>query len=300
MNSPKVSIVMRSKNSDWVIGRALSALFSQEFRDFELLVVDSGSTDTTLDIVKNYPCRLVQIPAGDYYPGKVLNDAIKQCSSELIVFINSDSVMLTPQSLGNLVEAFDKEDLAGAFGRQLPRPEAHNWVRRDYALSFPESGDAPAWITLSLPLAAIRRSVWERRPFYTDSWASEDTEWGNWARNAGLNVKYVPTATTMHSHNYTLKEIYGRRFVEGEADVFIHNKKVNVLSMTLMFLKVLLQDWKFHLKLRDFLGCMQSVPRRLTYQWAYMKGNQLGWSRRLSNSSNTSIGQQIVLNSVGK
>ena len=41
-SSPPVSIVMRSKNSDWVIGQALEGLFSQEYTHFELLVVDSG------------------------------------------------------------------------------------------------------------------------------------------------------------------------------------------------------------------------------------------------------------------
>ena len=298
MNKPKVSIVMRCKNSDWVIGSALASLFSQDFKDFELVVVDSGSTDTTLDIVRSYPCHLIQIEPGDYYPGKVLNDAIAQCKADIIVFINSDSVMLSQKSLGNLVSAFDKQDIAGAFGRQLPRPEAHNWVRRDYALSFPENGDAPDWITLSLPLAAIRKDVWEKRPFYTDSWASEDTEWGNWARQAGHTVKYVPEATTMHSHNYTLKEIFGRRFVEGEADVFIHSKKINLLLMVLMFVKILLQDLKFHLKEKDFHGALLSFPRRWVYQWAYFKGNRLGRTRIASQSNDTAIGQKVVLNSV--
>ena len=54
-SAPPVSIVMRSKNSDWVIAQALAALFSQTYQDFELLVADSGSTDSTLDIVSHYP-----------------------------------------------------------------------------------------------------------------------------------------------------------------------------------------------------------------------------------------------------
>ncbi|NRB41400.1 MAG: glycosyltransferase, partial [Pseudomonadales bacterium] len=45
MPAKKISIIMRSKNSDWVIASALAALFSQDFQDFELVVVDSGSTD---------------------------------------------------------------------------------------------------------------------------------------------------------------------------------------------------------------------------------------------------------------
>jgi glycosyltransferase involved in cell wall biosynthesis len=44
---PRVTVIMRTKNSDWVVHQALAALFSQTYRDFELLVVDSGSTDRT-------------------------------------------------------------------------------------------------------------------------------------------------------------------------------------------------------------------------------------------------------------
>ena len=51
LSNPRVSVIMRCKNSDWVIDSALAALFSQTYRDFQLLVVDSGSTDRTLQRV---------------------------------------------------------------------------------------------------------------------------------------------------------------------------------------------------------------------------------------------------------
>ena len=154
------------------------------------MVVVSGSTDRTLDIVNGYPCRLIEIEPADYYPGTVLNSAIEQTDSEIVVFQNSDTVPLTQCALEHLVRAFDCQEVQAAFGRQIPRPEAVEWVRRDYEASFPEQGPAPEWITLSLPFAAIRRSAWERHPFYQDAWASEDTEWGYWARQNGMRVDY--------------------------------------------------------------------------------------------------------------
>ena len=51
----QISIIMRTKNSDWVVGQTLKSLYSQTFQDFELIIVDSGSTDNTLNIIKiNY------------------------------------------------------------------------------------------------------------------------------------------------------------------------------------------------------------------------------------------------------
>ena len=102
----------------------------------------------------------------------------------------------------------------------------------------------------------------------------------------------------MHSHYYSLNEIHGRRFVEGEADVFIYNRKMSILLTILMYVKVLLHDLKWHFKEKDLLGALLSIPRRWVYQWAYFKGNKLGQSRLNSQNKDTAIGQQVVLNSL--
>jgi rhamnosyltransferase len=286
---------MRSKNSDWVIDRALAALFSQTYKDFELIVVDSGSTDRTLEIVRQYPCRLIEIEPGDYFPGAVLNSAIEQTSGEIIVFQNSDSVPLTPHSLEHLVEAFDDQEVQAAFGRQIPRPEADDWVRRDYDISFPEQRPAPPWLTLSLPLAGFRRTAWEAHPFYVDAWASEDTEWGHWANQHGYRVEYVPEALVMHSHNYTLKQIFGRRFVEGEADAFIYGGPDSLTQMLSRVVSSTFRDLRYQVS-RGHLRDLPRVPlRRCVYQWAYYRGRAFGHRRALKNDKDIVTGQQAVL-----
>jgi rhamnosyltransferase len=292
-NKPKVSIIMRTKNSDWVVHQALKSLYSQTFREFELIIVDSGSTDKTLDIIKNYDCRVIKIEASAYYPGLVLNMAIKEAKSNLIIFQNSDSVMLTPKTLEKLIDAFNSYDVVLA--RQLPRPEAHSWVRRDYDISFPNSDKTPPWITLSLPLAGFKKSLWEKHNFYSDAWASEDTEWGNWAVENGIEIKYLKESITMHSHNYTLKQIYGRRFVEGEADIFIYKKFDNIFKMSYRVVKSILSDIKYHIKVFDLKGLILAFPRRFVYQYAYYKGQKLGEKRWLSGDGDTSCGQINVL-----
>lgn len=292
---PRVTVIMRCKNSDWVIAQALAGLHSQTYKDFELLVVDSGSTDRTLEIVKQYPCLLIEIEAKAYYPGSVLNMAIEKAAADVIIFQNSDGVPLSPQTLQRLVNAFDDPAVDAALTRQIPRPEAFDWVRRDYKLSFPDSEKTPDWIRLSLPMAAMRKKAWEKHHFYEDAWASEDTEWGEWAVQNGMNIKYVPDAIIMHSHNYTLKQIYGRKFVEGEADAFIYNKKPAFYKMISNVFKQTLRDIIYLLIKGNISEAIGSLSRNITYNKAYYKGLILGCQRIKNGNKDTSIGQKNVL-----
>jgi rhamnosyltransferase len=291
----KTTIVMRTKNSDWVIRETLEALFSQSYTDFELLVVDSGSTDTTLDIVRDYPHRLVEIEASSYYPGPVLNMAFEQATTPLCVLLNSDSVMLSTESLQELVSSFDDPKVCAAYGRQLPRPEATPWVRRDYAASFPQK-DAVPWIGLSFPLAAMRRKTWQERPFYQDSWGSEDTEWGIWARRSGREVRYIPEALTMHSHNYTFRQLHGRRFIEGEADAFIHADRPPSFHRGLgRAIKDGFRDVPGCFRAGQFWRAPEAFARRVAGEWAYLLGNRHG-AKRKAEGGDASFGQSVVLN----
>ncbi len=290
-----VSVIMRSKNSDWVITQALGALYSQTFKDFELIVVDSGSTDRTLEIINQFPCQLIRIDAKSYYPGSVLNMAIEKAQGEIIVFQNSDGVPLSPHTLQLLIDVFKDNEVEAALARQIPRPDAFSWVRRDYELSFPDKDKTPEWIRLSLPLAAIRKRAWEKHHFYTDAWASEDTEWGEWAIRDGYRIKYVKDAIIMHSHNYNLKQLYGRKFVEGEADTFIYNKKPSLSGMMSAIFRQTLRDI-FFLGLQGKLtDVITSLPRNYTSNRAYYKGLKLGYSRRKTGNQDISIGQRNVL-----
>lgn len=290
-----ISVIMRTKDADWVVDHALRALFSQTVRDFELVVVDSGSTDRTLSIVRGYPCKLLQIPASAYIPGAVLNMAIAEARGDVLVFQNSDTVPLVPQALSRLVSALDEPGVVAAFARQVPRPEAHGWVRRDYAVSFPEKGPAPPWMALSLPFAAMRREAWARHPFHTAAWGSEDVEWGVWARRQGLTIRYVPESLVMHSHNYTPREAYGRRFIEGEADAFIHGEKDTPARLVRRVLASTARDMVHCLATGDLRGLAFSPLLRTAYHYGYFRGHKHGERRLQGAEADADLGRRVVL-----
>jgi rhamnosyltransferase len=290
-----VGILIRSKNNEDVIFQTLKALQSQKLCTYDLTVIDSGSTDRTLDMVKEMNAKILTVPSDDYFPGKVLNKGIQTLNTNIVVLLNADAVPLTPYTLYQLLRPFQSSSVVATFARQLPRPEALSWVRRDYNNAFPGSGKNPDWQSFSNCLSALRKEIWSKRPFYTLAWGSEDAEWGTWAKNNGYQISYTPKALVMHSHNYTLKQLYGRRFIEGEADAFIYKKQYTLPTMLLEWFKFNVSDFLFCLSRGDISGLFANPVRRWVYFWGYYKGSKLGHKRLNDNNLEPTIGQKTVL-----
>ncbi len=287
MKTFETTVILRSMNSSDIISQTLKALFSQSYKDFKLLVVDSGSSDDTLEKISFYPHDLVQIKKEDYHPGIVLNSAIEQTSTDLIVFLNSDTVLLHNNCLEILIDNLKQENTHAVFARQIARPEAKPWVKRDYEIAFPKNDKKPDWMYFSLPFSGIKKDIWKINPFYIKAWASEDTKMGYDLKNKGFNVKYLSNCIVMHSHNYTLKQIYNRRFVEGEADVYIFDNKFTLFTLVKSYLASVLNDTKYLIKKFEIKELALSFFRRFVYQYAYYKGHKNAHLRKEENKKAT-------------
>jgi len=269
----KVTVIVRTFNVEWVIDQALAALMKQKGVEIELMIVDSGSTDATLDMIDPYPHTFIEIEPGTYFPGKVLNRAVEESKTDLIVFINSDVVLLDEYAILKLINPLEETMTAASFGRQIVRPEADLWVRHDYERAFPNTKDKPYWMHFSLPIAAMKRSAWKMQAFYTDAWGSEDTHWAVQIKNKGYNIAYVKDAIAMHSHNYTLKQLASRRRIEGEADVYIYpEKSVSLFSTLLSFAASSMRESWYYLNNNRIVGIPYLLLNRIVYSWNYYKG----------------------------
>lgn len=236
---PKVSIVMRSLNDLSFIEKSLSAVFNQKFKDFELINIDSGSTDGTYEIIQKYnPAKSSQIRRAEYVPGRVLNHAITACSGEIIVFNNSDCIPMNPDWLGNLIKPLlEHPEIVAVFGNQIPRPDATPLVIKDYRRAFGDGAISAGWgHFFSLATSAVRKCDIMQYPFNENLKYSEDIEWSWRMKQAGRKIVYVPDAIVEHSHNYKLREVWKRFYNEGLAEGFIYgDKKRFITGMLLPF-----------------------------------------------------------------
>src|SRR5437588_10441746 len=95
MSDPLASIVLRSFNEGWALRETLPALRAQEYKNWELIVIDSGSSDGSIELIRAAcPRHFIQIPAETYNPSRVMNQGMQLAQAEFGIFLNADA---TPQ-----------------------------------------------------------------------------------------------------------------------------------------------------------------------------------------------------------
>jgi rhamnosyltransferase len=247
-------IVMRARDDMPLIAQTLAGLARQRW-PFELLVFDDGSTDGTRQEAEKYTDRVYPVPGGAYVPGRVLNGGMERTEGEFVVFLNSDCTPQHDSWLEKLLAGFGDERVAAVFGRQIPRPDCHPLYARDLEVAFGDgSQQARFRHCFSMAASAIRRSAWERLRFDERLRYSEDIDWTWRARQRGYAIRYAPEAVAMHSHNYSLRQLYWRQFGEGRAEAAIFDWPPRARSLLryslLPYGRLVLDDWKYCLTIK--------------------------------------------------
>jgi len=231
----KASIIIPTKNGVKYLAEVLSAIVNQEADfDYEIVIVDSGSCDKTLEIIKKFQVKLLQIPPQDFNHGVTRNYAISKSNGEYLVMLTQDATPASPRWLASFIEPMERDSqLAGLFGKQIPRPDCNPIDKRDLEnhfknnfgekLSIQEIGTGQDAVQkheadkhrlnfFSNTNSCIRRSVWQKIPFQKLDMA-EDQRWAHDVLFAGYKKGYAPQAAVWHSHNYTPRQ-YLKRFVD--------------------------------------------------------------------------------------
>ena len=215
-----VWVVIRTRDDMPILTRTLGSLAAQDL-PHRLLVVDNGSRDGSREAAAAVAQRVLDVPRDEYVPGRVLNQAMRATTGEVVIFLNSDCPLQRPDSLRVLLTGL-KPGVVACFGRQIPRPDCHALHARDTEHTFGDGSRQARWRhCFSMAFSAVRRSAWEERPFDETLAYSEDIDWTWRCRLAGGQVAYVPQAVVEHSHNYTLAQSYRRHFGEGQAEARI-------------------------------------------------------------------------------
>jgi rhamnosyltransferase len=258
MSDPFVSIIMRSYNEGWALRDTLPALAAQDYRHWELIVIDSGSTDGSVDLIRNAnPRHFVQIQASDYNPSRVMNHGMRLARSDFGIFLNADATPQGKNWLRPLVSALQDPNTAAVYGRQIPRVHCEAVFAHDYERCFGPTRESRNWEHFfSMVSSGIRKDIWSKRGFLEKMQYSEDDEYTRWCRAQGYHVVYCPESVVMHSHNYTPAQAYKRSFGEARALAAVWQHDPAQINWP----KTVLLGWLNDVR-RDYLFCRRN--RRL-------------------------------------
>ena len=235
MRSPEVSVVILTFEAGPGFDELLERLFSQRtnFR-YEVLAIDSGSTDGTAELAERYGASVHRIDPDEFGHGATRNLGASLSSGRYVVFLVQDALPKDDNWLAAMVEDLDADEtVAGVYGCQVPRPDSspltrtlmRDWPtsrqeRREQFAGGPESyGALPAASRRSLAVfdnvsSCVRRSVWQRIPFERTGFG-EDLRWGKAVVEAGYKLVYEPRSAVLHSHERSALYDLRRHYADG-------------------------------------------------------------------------------------
>jgi len=275
LSNPNISVLIRTKNEEKYIGQTLSAIFAQTRKDIEVLIVDSGSSDNTLEVAKKFPVAIYKIRPEDFTWGYALNYGFRRAAGKYIVCLSAHALPQSENWLEVLIANFIDENVAAVMSNNLPNPDCNPFDRRGLLKKFnipkQEISGGPPYIFGNYG-CVIRKSVWDRIPFDETLSYAEDHEWALKVAAAGYKLIYEPEAKVYHSHNETLKQIYRRSYCEAYACKALNFKKYTYLSILFDMLAGSIYDMLYVLYKRDGIKWFFFAPlRRLAKNYGRLK-----------------------------
>ncbi len=215
MKSVRISIIVRAYNEEDHIGRLFTGLNQQTRQDFELVLVDSGSTDKTREIASGneweFPVRIVQIEPERFSFGRSLNLGIQEARGDIIAIASAHVYPVYPDWLEKIILPLEDSQIGLTYGKQRGNTITHFSEHQIFARWFPDQSKT----TQKNPFcnnanAAIRKELWLEHQYDETLTGLEDLEWANWVIEQGYLVSYVAEAEIVHVHEDTPRGIYNR------------------------------------------------------------------------------------------
>jgi len=205
------SIVIRAYNEEKHIGRLLEGIRHQTLKDVEVILVDSGSTDSTVEIAELFGARVVSIPPEEFSFGRSLNYGVQEATCEFIIIASAHVYPVYPDWLASLLHPFLDKQVALSYGKQRGPKSAKFSEKQIFQQWYPEMSKLHQETAFcNNANAAIQKRLWEKNPYDETLTGLEDLAWAKWAKEMGYAIAYVSEAEVIHVHNETPRGVFNR------------------------------------------------------------------------------------------
>ena len=212
----EVSIIIRTLNESKYINDLLTSIHQQTYNTFEIINVDSGSTDKTLSISESFKCKVITIKPEDFTFGYSLNKGIEQSTGKFIVIISAHTKPKDEFWLENLIAPLKDSEVAMVYGKQEGSNDSNIGEFRDLQRTFGNKRKEISKKNLSANNAnsAIQKTLWNNYRFNENLTGQEDVDWAKYWLEKGYKVIYEPKSSIFHYHNESWAKVRSRYYRE--------------------------------------------------------------------------------------
>lgn len=229
----QLSVVIRALNEEEHIGRLLTGLSRQSMVPEEVVLVDSGSEDATVEIARRFGARIVHIAPRDFSFGRSLNMGCAAANGDVIVIPSAHVYPIHDRWIAALTEPFKDDGIGLSYGRQVGDKITRYSEHRILAQYFPPQSDPDQKHPFcNNANVAVRRSVWEQHPYDEQLTGLEDLDFARRILEARWRIAYVAEAVIVHVHEEAWRQVFNRYRREAIAHRRIfHDQRMSLAEM---------------------------------------------------------------------
>ena len=292
--APFISVIIPNHNGEKTIGRCLDAAFASQYSNFEVIVVDDCSTDSSTTVIEKYPCRLIRLSAHGG-ASKARNTGAQNSTGEVLFFIDNDC-LLQSDTITKAAGAYQEEGpgfIIGGTYTQLPYDQKFFSIFQSIYIHYSETKNTrnPDYVATHAML--IAKDLFQNSKGFNEQFMPilEDVEFCHRLKKAGAKLRMVPEIQVQHIFNFTLARsmrngirkskywsIYSikNRDLLSDSGTASQEFKFNVLScfmsLLLILAGVLLKNWIFVLPILLLSGCNLFLNRHLVRAFFAVRG----------------------------
>jgi peptidoglycan-N-acetylglucosamine deacetylase len=282
---PFISIVIPAYNEETVIKNTVHSILKSNYRNFEVIIVNDGSTDNTAEAVKRISrenIRVRQILQANEGKTAAINKGVQKARGEIIIILDADT-SIVPNSLSLLVNHFKDENVAGVSGNVRVgniRNLMTLWQHVEYVTGF--NLEKRAFNELNCitvvpgAIGAWRKSAIEEAGFFEEDTLAEDTDMTIKLLRKGYRINYEPGARAYTEAPEDIRSFTKQRFrwsygilqcLWKHAGALFNPKQkgLGFVGLPYMWLQYILQAFAPLIDVVFLIGLLGDTPKIVTY-----------------------------------
>jgi len=275
-----ISIIIRTYNEERYLNDLLNAISNQTVNDHkvEIIIVDSGSTDNTLEIANSFNCTIKKIEKVNFSFGRSLNLGCITSNGEILIFISGHCIPANEFWLQNLINPIIKNEVILTYGKQIGGTNTKFSELQIFEKYFPIESKIPQiGFFCNNANAAILKSEWNKFKFDEDLTGLEDMYLAKKLYDSGLLLGYVSNAIVYHLHHENWGKIKNRFEREAIAlQKILPEVQISFFDLIRYIFSSILIDFKVSIQHKFYFKKLPEIIYYRTAQyWGSYKGNHL-------------------------